>query len=36
MEREVPTGHSEGGMKTTYALTQYGVSFISAVRRKEP
>ena len=33
---EVPTGHSEGGMKTTYALTQYGVSFISAVRRKQP
>ena len=33
---EVPTGHSEGGMKTRYALTQYGVSFISAVRRKQP
>jgi hypothetical protein len=33
---EVPTGHSEGGMKTTYALTQYGVSFIWAVRRKQP
>jgi len=33
---EVPTGHSEGGTRTTYALTQYGVSFISAVRRKQP
>jgi hypothetical protein len=33
---EVPTGHSEGGMKTTYALTQYGVSFILAVSRKQP
>ena len=32
---EVPAGHSEGGTKTTYALTQYGVSFILAVRRKE-
>jgi hypothetical protein len=31
---EITTGHSEGGMKTTYALTQYGVNFISAVRRK--
>ena len=27
---EVPAGHSEGGMKTTYALTQYGVSFHSS------
>lgn len=33
---EVPIGHSEGGMKTTYALTQYGVSFILAVSRKQP
>jgi hypothetical protein len=33
---EIPTGPSEGGMKTTYALTQYGVSFILAVRRKLP
>jgi len=31
---EVPAGHSEGGTKTTYALTQYGVSFILAVRPK--
>jgi hypothetical protein len=32
---EVPAGHSEGGTKTTYALTQYGVSFIQAVRPKQ-
>jgi hypothetical protein len=32
---EVPAGHSEGGTKTTYALTQYGVSFILAVRPKQ-
>jgi Abortive infection alpha len=31
---EVPAGLSEGGMKITYALTQYGVSFILAVRPK--
>lgn len=31
---EVPAGHSEGGTKTMYALTQYGVSFILAVRPK--
>lgn len=31
---EVPAGHSQGGTKTTYALTQYGVSFILAVRPK--
>lgn len=29
---EVPVSSSEGGMKITYALTQYGVSFILAVR----
>lgn len=32
---EVPAGHSEGGTKTTYALTQYGVSFILAVRPQQ-
>jgi hypothetical protein len=32
---EVPAGHSAGGTKTTYALTQYGVSFILAVRPKQ-
>jgi hypothetical protein len=32
---EVPAGHAEGGTKTTYALTQYGVSFILAVRPKQ-
>jgi hypothetical protein len=32
--KEIPTGLSEGGMKTAYSLTQYGVSFISAVRRR--
>lgn len=31
---EIATGQSEGGMYTMYALTQYGVSFIAAVRRK--
>lgn len=31
---EVPAGHSEGGTKTTYAFTQYGVSFVLAVRPK--
>lgn len=32
--KEVATGTSESGIRTTYALTQYGVSFIKAVRPK--